>query len=174
MLLGLERVRVELEHLLVRVEDVQQEDGGIKSADRSRVSADKLESRREGRRVSGADQAGASRGEPQRRGLSTWEGRGAARWRRRTQLAEGHRAGKGRVRDGASPSRVRRGRKVRRGDAQNGANGAGCAEACCRRVPGRGGGAGWGWGAWRVVGRHQVFVVGWNEDRVSVTGLAPD
>ena len=34
MLLGLERVRVELEHLLVRVEDVQQEDGGIKSADK--------------------------------------------------------------------------------------------------------------------------------------------
>ena len=28
MLLGLERARVELEHLLVRVEDVQQEDGG--------------------------------------------------------------------------------------------------------------------------------------------------
>ena len=36
----------------------------------------------EGRRVSGADQVGASRGgEPQRRGLSTWEGRDAARWR---------------------------------------------------------------------------------------------
>ena len=45
MLLGLERVRVELEHRQVWVEDVQQEDGGIKSADRSRVSADKLESR---------------------------------------------------------------------------------------------------------------------------------
>ena len=45
MLVGLERARVELEHLLVRVEDVQQEDGGIKSADRGRVSADKLESR---------------------------------------------------------------------------------------------------------------------------------
>ena len=80
--------------------------------------------------------------------MSTWEGRGAARWRRRTHLAEGHRAGKGRVRDGTSPSRVRRGRKVRRGDAQNGANGAGCAEACCRRVPGRGGGAGRGLGGW--------------------------
>ena len=57
MLLGLERVRVELEHRQVWVEDVQQEDGGIKSADRSRVSADKLESSGEGRRVSGADQA---------------------------------------------------------------------------------------------------------------------
>ena len=45
VLLGLERVRVEVEHRQVRVEDVQQEDGGIKSADRSRVSADKLESR---------------------------------------------------------------------------------------------------------------------------------
>ena len=45
MLLGLERERVELEHRQVWVEDVQQEDGGIKSADRSRVSADKLESR---------------------------------------------------------------------------------------------------------------------------------
>ena len=45
MLLGLERVRVELEHRQVWVEDVQQEDGGIKSANRGRVSADKLESR---------------------------------------------------------------------------------------------------------------------------------
>jgi hypothetical protein len=44
LLVGLERARVELEHLLVRVEDVQQEDGGIKPADRSRASADKLES----------------------------------------------------------------------------------------------------------------------------------
>ena len=65
LLHGLERARVELEHLQVWVEDVQQEDGGIKSADRSRVSADKLESRREGRRVSGADiwsvRLGASR-----------------------------------------------------------------------------------------------------------------
>ena len=43
MLVGLERARVELEHLLVRVEDVQQEDGG-EPADRSRASADKLES----------------------------------------------------------------------------------------------------------------------------------
>ena len=88
------------------------------------------------RRVSGSDQADASRGERQRRGLGAWEGRDAARWRRRTHLAEGHRAGKGCVRDGASPIRARRGHKVWRGDAQRGANGAGCAEACCRRVPG--------------------------------------
>ena len=40
------------------------------------------------------------------------------------------------------------------GDAQNGANGAGCAEACCRRVPGRSGGAGGGgWWARGAVGR---------------------
>jgi len=45
---------------------------------------------------------------------------------------------------GMERRRVRRGYKVWRGDAQNGANGAGCAEACCRRVPGRGGGAGRG------------------------------
>ena len=48
--------------------------------------------------------------------------------------------------DGASPCRVRRGHKVWRGEAKSGANGAGCAEARCRRVPGRGGGAGLGLG----------------------------
>ena len=40
MLLGLERVRVEAEHVQFWVEDVQQEDPVGKPADRSRVSAD--------------------------------------------------------------------------------------------------------------------------------------
>ena len=61
MLLGPERVRVELEHLEVWVEDMynRRTEGAVsrKPADRSRVSADKLESSGEGRRVSGADQA---------------------------------------------------------------------------------------------------------------------
>ena len=39
------------------------------------------------RRVSGSDQADASRGERQRRGLGAWEGRDAARWRRRTRIS---------------------------------------------------------------------------------------
>ena len=59
-----------------------------------------------------ADQVGASRGEPQRRGLrSTWEGR----WRRRTHLAQGHRAGNGCVRDGVTRRLRRVGTQGRRG-----------------------------------------------------------
>ena len=104
------------------------------------------------RRVSGSDQADASRGERQRRGLGAWEGRDAARWRRRTHLAEGHRAGKGCVCGMECAEAVeacqgvsRRGHLVRvaRGDAQNAElreQGYVCAEACCRVW--QGGGAG--------------------------------
>ena len=45
------------------------------------------------------------------------------------------------MRDGASPRPLRR-VDVARSDAQNGACEQGCAGACCRRVPGRGDGAG--------------------------------
>ena len=69
--------------------------------------------------------------------------------------------------------------KVRRGDAQNGANGAGCAEACCRRVPGRGGGAGLGLGgsasrgwsawSWSSNGRATAPVAGLAQARSAAT-----
>ena len=88
-----------------------------------------------------------------------------------TQLAEGHSAGKGCVRDGASPSRVRRGHKVWRGDAQSGANGAGCAEACCRRVQGRGGGAGLGLGGLVSHGSQRLELVVGRGAAASATGL---
>ena len=63
--------------------------------------------------------------------------------------------------------------KVRRGDAQNGANGAGCAEACCRRVPGRGGGAGRGLGGWVSRGSERLELVEWTSDS-AVAGLPLD
>ena len=54
---------------------------------------------------------------------------------------------------------------ARRG--QSGANGAGCAEACCRRVPGRGGGAGLGLGGSVSRGSERLeLVVEWTSDSV--------
>ena len=67
---------------------------------------------------------------------------------------------------GMERRRVRRGYKVWRGDAQNGANGAGCAEACCRRVPGRGGGAGLGLGGSASRGSERLELVEWTSDTV--------
>ena len=59
------------------------------------------------RRVSGSDQADASRGERQRRGLGAKEGRDAAIGGDGERISrKGHRAGKGCVRDGVSPRRV--------------------------------------------------------------------
>ena len=62
---------------------------------------------------------------------------------------------------------MRRGHKVWRGEAQSGANGAGCAEACCRRVPGRGGGAVLGLGGSASRGSERLeLVVEWTSDSV--------
>ena len=68
---------------------------------------------------------------------------------------------------GMERRRVRRGHRVWRGDVQSGANGAGCAEACCRRVPGRGGGAGLGLGGSVSHGSERLeLVVEWTSDSV--------
>ena len=131
-----------------------QEDGG-RSLSRKTGAGGQLKNSRAAKHTGPSrqwcrSQTGASRGERQRR--EGWaRGKGAMRLggeRRRTHLAEGHRAGKGRVRDGTSPSRVRRGHKVWRGDAQSGAN----AEQGGRRhaaggCQGGAAAAGWGWGA---------------------------
>ena len=58
---------------------------------------------------------------------------------------------------------------ARRG--QSGANGAGCAEACCRRVPGRGGGAGLGLGGLVSHGSQRLELVVGRGAAASATGL---